>query len=127
MFQPRSGQIDQEQWEVAYNEVIIIRTTGLIGKPIVFEPKSGVCLFGVLRDIGRWLVPWWESSIEDVPAKDLRAWQAGARALVLATVVASIVTRMIAMVGSFSWVTVGASTGIEGATCVVVATETLMY
>ena len=55
------------------NEVVIIRTTGLAGKPIVFEPKSRVYLPRVLRDIGRWLVPWWESSGEDVPAEGLRA------------------------------------------------------
>ena len=44
VFQPRSCRIGQEQWKVADNEVVIIRTTGLIGKPIVFKPKSRVCL-----------------------------------------------------------------------------------
>ena len=44
VLQPCSRRIGQEQWEVADNEVIIIRTTGLTGKPIVFKPKSGVCL-----------------------------------------------------------------------------------
>ena len=73
VFQPRSCRIGQEQWKVADNEVIIIHTTGLTGKPIVFEPKSRVCLPRVLRDIGRWLVPWRESSIEDVLAEGLRA------------------------------------------------------
>ena len=38
VFQPGSCQIGQEQWKVVDNEVIIIRTTGLVGKPIVFEP-----------------------------------------------------------------------------------------
>ena len=38
VFQPRPSRIGQEQWKVADNEVIIIRTTGLAGKPIVFEP-----------------------------------------------------------------------------------------
>ena len=99
----------------------------MTGKPIVFKPKSGVCLPRVFRDIGRWLIPWWECSIEDVPVEGLRPWQARARASVLAAVVASTMSRMIATVGSFSWVTVGASTGVDGAACVAVAAETLMY
>ena len=68
-----------------------------------------------------------ESNIEDVPAEGLRAWQAEAQTSIHAAVVASTVTRMIAVVGSFSWVAVGASTGVEGATCVAVVAETLMY
>ena len=31
------------------------------------------------------------------------------------------------MVGSFPWVAVGAPAGIDGAACVVIAAETLMY
>ena len=38
VFQPRSCRIGQEQWKVADNEIVIIHTTGLAGKPIVFEP-----------------------------------------------------------------------------------------
>ena len=57
VFQPRPGQIGQEQWKVANNKVVIIRTTGLTSKPIVFKPKSGVCLPRVFRDIGRWSIP----------------------------------------------------------------------
>ena len=60
-------------------------------------------------------------------AEGLRAWQAGAWAPVLATVVASAVMRVIATAGSFSWVAVGTSTGIEGTTCVAITDETLMY
>ena len=59
---------------VADNKVIIIHTTGLIDKPIVFKPKPGVCLPRVLRDISRWSIPWRECSVEDVPAEGLRAW-----------------------------------------------------
>ena len=47
--------------------------------------------------------------------------------MVLAAVVASAATRVIAVTGSFSWVTVGASTGIEGAACIAVAAEALMH
>ena len=71
VFQPHSCRISQEQWKVADNEVVIIRTTGLIGKSIVFKPKSGVCLPRVFRDIGRWSIPWRECNVEDVPAEGL--------------------------------------------------------
>ena len=99
----------------------------MTGKPIVFKPKPGVCLPGVLRDISGWSIPWWECSVEDVPAEGLRPWEAGAQALVLAAVVASTASRMIAAAGSFPWVAVGAPAGVDGAACVVVAAETLMY
>ena len=72
VFQPCPSRIGQEQWKVADNEVVIICTTSLIGKPIVFKPKPRVCLPGVLRDVGRWSVPWRERSVEDVPAEGLR-------------------------------------------------------
>ena len=99
----------------------------MIGKPIVFKPKSRVCLPRVLRDVGRRSIPWWECSVEDVPAEGLRAWQAGARALVLAVVVASVAMRMIATAGSFSWVAVGVFVGVEGVACIAVVAETLLY
>ena len=127
MLQPCSRRVGQEQQEIANNEIVITRATGLTGKPIVFEPKPGVCLPRIFRDIGRWSIPWWESSVEDVPAEGLRAWQAGARALVLAVVVASAALRMIAVMGSFPRVIVGAPTGVDGAARVVVVTEVFMH
>ena len=102
MLQPRSRRIGQEQWEVANNEIVIIRATGLTGKPIVFEPKPGVCFSRIFRDIGGRSVPWRESSVEDVPTEGLRAWQAGAQAPDLAIVVASTMPRVVATFGSFS-------------------------
>ena len=38
VFQPCSCRIGQEQWKVVDNEIIIIHTTGLVGKPIILEP-----------------------------------------------------------------------------------------
>ena len=38
VFQPCSCRIDQEQWKVADNEIIIICSTGLASKPIILEP-----------------------------------------------------------------------------------------
>ena len=74
----------------------------MIGKVIVFEPKPGVCFSGIFRDVGRRSVPWWESSVEDVSAEGLRARQAGARASVLAAVIASTAPSEVAVFGSFS-------------------------
>ena len=72
VFKPCSCRIDQEQWKVADNEITIIHTTGLVGKPIILEPKSGVRLPRVLWDVGLWSVPWQEGSVEDVSAVGLR-------------------------------------------------------
>ena len=99
----------------------------MTSKPIVFEPKPGVCFSRIFRDVGRRSVPWRESSVEDVPAEGLRARQARAWALVLVAVVAFAATRMIAVAGSFSRVAIGTSVGIEGAARVAVAAETLVY
>ena len=38
VFQPCSCRIGQEQLKVADNEIIIIRTTALVDKPIILEP-----------------------------------------------------------------------------------------
>ena len=60
-------------------------------------------------------------------AKGLRPWQAGAQALVLATVVASDTTRVIAASSSLSQVIIGMSVGVEGVARVMVAAETLTH
>ena len=56
-------------------------------------------------------------------AEGLRPWQAGAWASVLTAIVASTMTRVVAMAGSLSWVIVGKSMGIEGVACVMVVAE----
>ena len=60
-------------------------------------------------------------------AEGLRPRQDGARALVLAAVVASAMTRVITMASSLSRVIVGTPTGVEGVACVMVAAETLTH
>ena len=42
VLQPCPCRISQEQWKVADNEIIIIRSTGLTSKPIILEPQSKV-------------------------------------------------------------------------------------
>ena len=73
------------------------------------------------------MVPQGERSVKDVSAKGPRAWQAGTQAPVLATIVASAASRMIAATGFFSFIAVGAPAGVDGAAHVAVVAETLMY
>ena len=103
----------QEQWKFVDNEIIIIRSTGLASKPIILEPQSGVCFPGVFRDVGRRSVPWWEDNVVDVSAKGLRSRQVGARASVLAAVVASATTRVVAAASLLPLTVVGTPAGIQ--------------
>ena len=49
VFQPCSRRIGQEQWKVADNEIVIIRSTGLASKPIILECNTlGVTLYNLL-------------------------------------------------------------------------------
>ena len=109
------------------NEIITIRSTSLASKPIILEPQSEVYFPRVFRDVGRWLVPWWEDDVEDVLAKGLRPRQVGARASVLAAIVASAMMRVVAVVSPLPRFTAGTSAGVEGVTRVTVAAETLMH
>ena len=116
-----------QQWDVANNEIVIIRATNLTGKPIVLEPKPRVCFPRIFWNVGRRSIPWWESGVEDVPTEGLGARQARAWAPVLTAVIASAVSRVVAASGSFSRVVVGVSAGVDGAACVVVVTEAFMH
>ena len=81
-------------------------------KPIVLEPKPGVCFPRIFWNVGRWSVPWWESGVEDVPTEGLRARQARDRALVLAAVIASAASRVVAAVNLLSLVPPSVPTGV---------------
>ena len=61
-------------------------------------------------------------SSEGVRPRLARAW-----ASVLAAIVASTMTRVIAAASSLSRIIVGTSAGVEGVACVMVAAETLMH
>ena len=127
MFQPCSRRIGQEQWKVADNKIVIIRSTGLAGKPIILEPQSEVHFPRVFWDVGWWSVPWREGSVDDVSTEGLRPRQVGAQASVLAAVVASATTRVIAVASSLSWIIMSTSTGVNGVVRVMVAAETLTH
>ena len=60
-------------------------------------------------------------------AKGLRAWQARARASVLAAVVASAASGMVAAAGRLSCVAVDAPVGVDGAAHIAVMAKTLMH
>ena len=60
-------------------------------------------------------------------AKGLRSRQAEARASVLAAVIASTTTRVVAKASSLPRITVGTPMGDEGVTRNMVAAKTLMY
>ena len=47
--------------------------------------------------------------------------------MVLIAVVSFAMMRVAVTASSLPWITVGTPTGIEGGTCIMVATETLMY
>ena len=122
-----SCRIGQEQWEVVDNETVTIRSTDLESKPVILEPYSGVRFPRVFWDVGQRSVPWWEGGAEDVLAEYLRSRQVGAQALVLAVVVASVMTRVVAIAGFLSLVASSTPTGIQGVTSVTVEVETLMH
>ena len=60
-------------------------------------------------------------------AKGLRSRQVGARALVLAAVVASITTRVVAVASLLPHTATGTHAGVEGVARVTVEAETLMH
>ena len=41
MVEPCSCHVDQEQWQVADNEVVIIRAVGTMGKLVILDPEVG--------------------------------------------------------------------------------------
>ena len=109
------------------NEIVIICSTVLASKPIILEPQSRVRFLRVFWDVGRRVVPQWEDNVEDVSAKGLRSWQVGAQALVLAVVVASAMTRVVAASSLLPCIAAGTPAGVEGVACVMVEAETLMH
>ena len=109
------------------NEIIIIHSTGLASNPIILEPRSGVHFPRVFQDVGRRSVPRWEDDVEDVSAKGLRSQQVGARDSVLAAVIASAMTWVVAVASPLPRIATGTPAGIEGVARVTVEAETFMH
>ena len=68
-FKPRSNMFPYTDGEVLNDEVVIIHSFGSTGEPKVFEPYIGVCLPGILGDVGRWSEVLWEQRSLDASAK----------------------------------------------------------
>ena len=60
-------------------------------------------------------------------AKGLRSWQVEAQASVLTAVVASTMTRVVAVACPLPHIAVGTSTGVEGVARITVKAEILMH
>ena len=60
------------------DEKVIIHPSGSAGEPEIFEPNTGVCLPGVLGDVGGRSEALWERRSPDTPIKGL--WSQALRA-----------------------------------------------
>jgi hypothetical protein len=89
MLQPGSGDVGEEQGEVADDEVVIVRSTQLAGQPVVREPQFRPRLPRVLGDGSRGPEPGRERRPSYGPAESLRTGWFGRRAPILLAVVAS--------------------------------------
>jgi hypothetical protein len=89
MLQPGSGGVEEEQGEVADDEVVIIRSTQLAGQPVVREPQFRPCFPRVLSDGSRGSEPGQERRPSYGPTESLRTGWFGRGALILPAVVAS--------------------------------------
>jgi hypothetical protein len=89
MLQPCSGGVEEEQGEVADDEVVIVRSTQLAGQPVVREPQFRPCFPRILSDGSRGLEPGRERRPSYGPAKGLRTRRFRRGAPILPAVVAS--------------------------------------
>jgi hypothetical protein len=96
MLQQGSGGVREEQGEVADDEVVIVRSTQLAGKPVVREPHFRPCFPRVLGDGSRGSEPGREWRPSYGPAESLRTGWFGRGTPILHAVVASPTPRVVA-------------------------------
>jgi hypothetical protein len=89
MLQTGLGSVGEEQGEVADDEVVIVRSSQLVGQLVVCKPQLRPCFPRVLGDGSRGLEPGWERRPSYGPAEGLRTWWFGRGAPILLAVVAS--------------------------------------
>jgi hypothetical protein len=89
MLQPGSGDVGEEQGEVADDEVVIVRSTQLAGQPIVREPQFRPCFPRVLGDGSRGSEPGREWRPSYGPAESLQTGWFGRGTPILPAIVAS--------------------------------------
>jgi hypothetical protein len=96
MLQPGPGGVGEKQGEVADDEVVIVRSTQLVGQPVVREPQFRSCFPRVLSDGSRGPKPGRERRPSYGPAESLQTGWFGRGAPVLPAVVASPTSRVVA-------------------------------
>ena len=69
--------------EVLNDEVVIIHSSGSVGKLEVFEPYIGIHFPGVFGNVGKWSEALWEWLFLDATAKGPWSWAIRARTLVV--------------------------------------------
>jgi hypothetical protein len=89
MLQPGPDGVGEEQWEVADDEIVIVRSTQLAGQPVVRKPQFWPRFPRVLGDSSRGSEPGRERRPSYGPAEGLRTKWFGRGAPILLIVVAS--------------------------------------
>jgi hypothetical protein len=96
MHQPGTGGVEEEQGEVADDEVVIVRSSQLAGQPVVRKPQFRPSFPRVLSDGSRGSEPGRERRLLYSPAEGLQTWWFGRGAPILPTVIASPTPRVVA-------------------------------
>ena len=68
-FKPCPNMFPHVDGEILNDEIVIIHPSGSAGEPEIFEPNTGVCLPGVLGDVGGRSEALWERRSPDTPVK----------------------------------------------------------
>ena len=68
-FKPCPNMFPHTDREILNDEIVIIHASGSAGEPEIFEPNAGVCLPGVLGDVGGRSEALWERRPSDTPVK----------------------------------------------------------
>ena len=71
-FKPCPNMFPHTDGQILNDEVVIIHPSGSVGEPEIFEPNIGVCLPGVLGDVGGRSEALWEWHSLDTLVKGLR-------------------------------------------------------
>jgi hypothetical protein len=96
MLQPCSGNVEEEEREVADDEVVVVRSSQLACQPVVCKPQLRPRFHQVLGDGSRGSEPSRGRRPSYGPTEGSRTWWFGRGAPILLTVVASSVPGVVA-------------------------------
>ena len=68
-FKPCPNMSPHANGKILDDEIVVIHSSGSIGEPEVFKPYTGVCLPGILGDVGGRSKALWERRSLDASAK----------------------------------------------------------